>query len=288
MIQIKSEGDFEDGISEGFFTLPFSIYRKAKAINRGMLVTVMSHSPQATRRPPKKETNEMSLGKLSHALLLEPSTFGEGKSHLVQPKTYINEKDVEKKWNSNANVCKAWKETAEERGLPIVSAADLERIHGAVDAFKTDPLGEQMLANGWTEVSVFARDPETGEMLKVRLDLLSLSGGKPLIADAKFGEGCDEHVFAGNAARFHYPTQNGFYAHVVGLACGCDPSEVPFYYASIDIDEPHIVDWCKVDDLDVWNANIKWRTALNEYIKARETNQWIRVSTIRLPKWAKD
>lgn len=63
---------------------------------------------------------------LDAALTGDPS----GKTFVVKPATYIDDKGVEKPWNGNANVCKAW--LAEHEGFEIIDAVQEVEIAAAV------------------------------------------------------------------------------------------------------------------------------------------------------------
>lgn len=63
---------------------------------------------------------------LDAALTGDPS----GKTFVVKPATYTDEKGVEKPWNGNANVCKAW--LADHEGFEIIDAVQKVEIAAAV------------------------------------------------------------------------------------------------------------------------------------------------------------
>src|SRR5699024_12047511 len=49
-------------------------------------------------------------------------------------------------------------------------------LHDALPILANPAMSERLQAEGWRELSLFVRDPETGVLIRVRYDLLSVSG----------------------------------------------------------------------------------------------------------------
>lgn len=263
----------------GFFAMPEEAYRAVLAVNQSMLKRC-ARSPQATRRP-YPATKQMDTGSLAHMLLLEPDRFKENVSHLIKPTTYPSDKG-EKPWSGNSTWCKAWMESAELRGLPVLSRDDEQKVRNMVDAFRTDPLGSQFVENGHFEVAAFAHDPDTGDMLKARLDIVTEGEDKIWICDTKFtGEG-DPAEFGKIAFRFDYAVQAAFYINVVSLLAD---AEVKMLFATVETGDPHMVDFHTFSRVDILEADARWRHYLGAYLAATKSDDWTKINEVRLPNW---
>jgi PDDEXK-like uncharacterized protein DUF3799 len=270
---------------EGFFALDDQTYRSAGGLSQSVLKRAM-RSPQATRRPwPKSKA--MDVGILVHLLLFEPELFPS--SHVVRPATYPS-KDGEKRWNMNATYCKEWMEEAEKKELPVLSAEDSQTVVNAAESFASDPFGEQLMRAGHKEVAAFARDLETGLMLKARLDvLLEAKDGSIWIADAKTTADGSPDEFGKTAWRMRYAIQNAFYCHIVSLLTGLrwddENPKVRMIYATIETEEPHLIDYHQFSQLDLVAATYEWREAAAALVEAQAQNDFVKFNTVKLPRW---
>lgn len=58
----------------------------------------------------------------------------------------------------------------ENAGRELLDPEEFARIEAAASVARADPLIDALLSDGYPEVSIFVRDPETGVLLKCRLD----------------------------------------------------------------------------------------------------------------------
>jgi hypothetical protein len=79
---------------------------------------------------------------------------------------------------------KAWRAEALKSGRMIVTASDWESVQGMVNRVAANPDCRKIFSNGWSEVSCFARDQQTGVMKKMRIDWLTKAPAN-FIADIK-------------------------------------------------------------------------------------------------------
>ena len=168
--------------------IPIETYHSAgicdgRAVSSSNLRTCWSESPahmfahwcENPNYEPMKPTRPMLLGSAAHHLLLGEDKFGH--RFVAQPELYRDVKTGEEKdWNNNANVCKAWNAKQADRGLTIVNVKELESIVAMSKSLALEPLVKDGLLRGHIETSGFFKDAETGLWVKVRPDVVPMSG----------------------------------------------------------------------------------------------------------------
>lgn len=155
-------------------------------------------------RQPRKETPEMALGSAIHCALLEPDEFDKRYAQPLNETDYegllvtdddlkahlksINIKPEGKRKEDRIRQVQAATPTApiwdvmldeharNNAGKTIFKPEDWMRICGAASALSNEPRVSQLLKGARTEVSLTATDPETGVLLKARLDAIMHTG----------------------------------------------------------------------------------------------------------------
>lgn len=118
---------------------------------------------------PRETTRAMVLGAAAHHLLLGEDGFK--LKFIAQPETYRDKKTgEEKKWNNNADVCRAWH--AAQEGKTVVTVKELKSIVQMAKSLALEPLVQDGLLTGHIECSGFWKDEETGLWIKVRPDVI--------------------------------------------------------------------------------------------------------------------
>lgn len=115
------------------------------------------------RRMKRASSKAMDFGKAVHALILGDEVFEE--RFVVRP-----EKVEGEAYHGLKTVWKRWYREQDELGLTVITEEQLEQIRAMAEDLAQHPL---VIAGGLTgdvEVSMFARDPETGIWLKSRPD----------------------------------------------------------------------------------------------------------------------
>jgi hypothetical protein len=127
------------------------------------------------KREERTETRSMILGSAAHHLLLGEDGFK--LKFVAQPELYRDKKTAEEKpWNNNATVCKDWKAKHEDAGRTVVTVKELRAIVEMARSLALEPLVKEGLLSGNIECSGFFKDKETGLWLKVRPDVVPMSG----------------------------------------------------------------------------------------------------------------
>lgn len=218
------------------------------------------------------ERKTQVMGRLVHLAILEPKRFARESSHYVKPLTYTDEKKVEKAWNGNANVCKAWIE--EHADKPVINEKEERRIIGARDAVLAHPVAGALLSGlGSNEVSVFAKHPATGLRLRMRADRLTEDAeGRPWCVDLKSCPNVD--FFVKSARDFSYDKQAYFYRMVLDLS-GVD--DAAFCFVAFELAPRfgiHAVRLVMMSNETLTIAGDKVERELKQFTECRKTDIW--------------
>jgi hypothetical protein len=150
----------------------------------------------------------------------------------------------------------------------VLKVEEWERIAGMARALAEEPALRPILAKGKAEVSIVAEDPETGVLLKARLDWMA----PRFILDLKTftqkrGVSIDKSI--GDAIYYErYWVQAYFYDYVRRLATGEKAGEFDFVFAFVESDQPHETRIKSLLPKIGGNVNLFWETARHE-VQAR-------------------
>ena len=175
-----------------------------------------------------EETDSQEWGSLIDTLVLQPQRFDS--LYVIQPASYVHEKDGEKPWNNNANVCRAWNEAQKDK--TIIKKSERDRTDAALLQYGLHEPIRNLLAVSERQVMVTAEyhEPETGICvpLKAILDLVpdkrSARWGKSL-ADLKTALSVRPDLFEKSVWKCHYDAQAAFYMDLYCAATGEDRTD---------------------------------------------------------------
>lgn len=153
-------------------------------------------------------------------------------------------------------------------GKTILTAEEFRRVNGMASALLSEPIVFQALKEGRPEQAIMVRDPETGVLLKSRIDWMNpvatwdlksfmQTRGKSIdrtITDALFYEGYLEQAY--------------FYRMVRKLAS--KETGLPFVFAFVESEAPYEVRVKKLEPNSGQGANVYWETAgatVRKYIR---------------------
>jgi hypothetical protein len=192
-----------------YFGMPDEEYFAAEGLsNSGMKQLAVSplnywhHNLNPDREAPEESTAQR-WGKASHCRLLEPERFAAAYAARLErdalPDALVTTDDMQAFLRSHGlpHTAKRKQELIDrivESGLPatmwdvekdrhalltdgmtLMSADDISRLDRMAVSVLADPFAKVALSGGEPEVSFFVRDPETGVMLKARMDLVKPS-----------------------------------------------------------------------------------------------------------------
>lgn len=138
------------------------------------------------------------------------------------------------------------------------------------------------------EVTIVARDPETGALCKIRCDLLHfVSEREVVILDGKSYATVMEDDFARQVARMLYDLQTAFYFDVATWA---GYTVLAHMYLGYESEYPHLPRLFELDAVSFASGRRKYREALNTYARCLKNNDWPghpdEIVTITLPTYA--
>lgn len=153
---------------------------------------------------------------------------------------------------------------AKNEGKTVLSPEEWERLAGMTRAISEEPALRPILASGKPEVSIFAIDPETGVLLKARLDWMAPRHTLDLKSfTAKRGASIDKSI---HDAIFYegYYRQAYWYDFVRRLATGEHHDFSTFVEAFVESDMPHETRIKSFLPKIGGNANLFWLMAHQE------------------------
>lgn len=189
------------------------------------------HAKYISKTAESKYSNATSIGTHAHLTLLEPEKFED--EYLIAPKTYISNKGKKNEQEKplDKKTVTGWKEfcteASEMRKTPLLHK-EFEQITAMAAAVKAHNLANVMLTKGRAEMSFFAKDPETGLMLKSRPDyLVKMDGIGNVLVDYKTtGLDLSESAQSRNAFSLGRQIQAAHHKRVTELATGGEIAEV--------------------------------------------------------------
>jgi len=192
----------------GVYAQPFPEYlADDSALNSGVIVDFISHSPKRARsrlpRSTNKITSSMRIGIAFHMKVLEPRRFKEDVA------VYEGRRD------SRTLEYRTFLETSNLDPTNVLSPSEAEQVQRMYEALEQNEYAFHLLTRAIPEATAYAKHHETGLWLRARPDALH----KDRIVDLKTT--APQHFrplsFREHAKRYGYPLQVGFYALVTRL-----------------------------------------------------------------------
>lgn len=177
-------------------------------------VKAISESPANLYFNPFKGSKSAHIGSAIHAALLEPAMYA---------REYVLRDDISTR---NSVAYKSILSSHSEDSILI--GGEVETVNRM---FETSRLNKDFMyymgTQGHSEVSMFARCPDTGLNLKCRFDRLSDSLPYPL--DVKSCRDASKRGFSNACGQYHYHIQAAFYLYVLKLTTGRDLNQFAFF-----------------------------------------------------------
>lgn len=182
-------------------------------------------------------------------------------------------------------------------GRTIIAIEERDQLYAMRDAVMAHPAAKALLtgAKYVTEHSVYARDPETGELRRCRPDLWRFDG---IMGDLKTTEDASPEAFARSIAKWGYDVQHPYYLDTANLALEQSPpdefathptSAKAFVFVVVEKAFPHAVAVYVLDEASVALGRAKYRDGLDTYAECKRTGVWQgygdMVQTISVPQW---
>ena len=244
-----------------WFGMPMADYAKARGKNASSLKLLLE-SPLTYRRKmdgvlPDRKSKAMETGTVLHAAILEGRL-----DYHTQPETYGDGK----RWNSNANECKAWAEAHADK--PILTAAESAFVAESFSYVRQHPIAGRYLVGGKPEVCMFAEIG--GTLFKARFDYYRHG----CIVDLKTTADASADAFAKQVLQYHWHLQAALYREVAcALGDICE-----FVFIALQKGDLPLVNVLRAGGNTLRLGNERLQQALDLLEKCESNNYW--------PEWA--
>jgi len=250
--------------------MPNDEYHAGPGVSSSNLKDILRSPAHYRYAPPKPASRAMDIGTAIHTAILEPDRF-----------------EAEYMVLSCDNRTRSEYKQATKVHPPsrVLTAPEADKITGMQAAvYASDSARQHLTAAGLREVSVFARDPETGVICRVRPDLVT---SDLLMIDVKKCQDARPDEFARSAARFGYELSAALYCDVWYHATG-QPLQA---YALLAVEEepPHGIGLYVLGDDWLERGRRLYREALQTYARCSEADEWPAYpdepKVLTMPRW---
>lgn len=223
---------------------------------------------QAARKP----SRAMEIGTAIHTALLEPSRFAD---------EYMLLRDVKDRRASE------YKQAVKVHGTErVLVSSEADQVAGMQEAVLSNPaMSERFGAEGWRELSLFVRDPDTGVLIRVRYDLLTVSG---ISVDVKKCQDARPDEFSRAIFNYGYDLQAALYSDAFEWATGKPLGA--FEFAAVEQEMPHGHKLYLPDETVIQEGRRQYREALDLFARCERSDDWPGITCdgpelISLPSW---
>lgn len=178
-----------------------------------------------------------------------------------------------------------------EGKVPLL-AADWATVQEMAAALREDPLAGDLLdgALGKAEVTLAVRDPETGVMLRSRVDwLLNRPLGDVVAWDYKTTTCSEPSSLRRQGYEYGYHIQAAFYLHVLRLL-GLATSKSRFLFLAQEKEGPFLTTWYEPDEDALAEGYARVREGIERYRDCTAADVWPGYTTdivrLALPRYA--
>jgi hypothetical protein len=214
------------------------------------------------------------LGSAIHSAILEPDLF---------PTEFIESPDFNLRSNAGRAEFKAFK--ANHPGATILRPEDRKLCLAVRDAVYRHPHASALLADTVKEQSVYGIDPETGELVKCKVDALKNDGS--MIIDVKSTDNAAPRAFGRSAHDYRYPLQTAWYNDVFDAALGEHPPTWVFLAAEKAWPHPVGIYFIEPEQLTFYRE--QGRQDFHRILRCRRGQHWpdhgFQPQALVLPPW---
>jgi hypothetical protein len=262
---IRTLSDGEQITENGLYYVPMQRYHRDPNLCDGFAVS--NSRLRLVERCPEKlksrfdedegesDTKATTFGRMAHALCIEgrfPSDV------VISPYDDFRTKEAQ-----------AWKAAQVEKGLTVFKQAEIDDVYAMAERLAREPMVRDGLFSGPLEVTVAARDPETGIWMLARPDSLPTD---TIWGDYKTTESADPEDLRWAIKRYGYHCQAAFSAEVIARATGRVLET--FVLIAQEKKKPFVVTIAPIDDASVeWGARQN-RLALRRLAHCIEKDHW--------------
>lgn len=201
------------------------------------------------------ESRPMFVGTAMHAACLEPDVFS---AQYIVADSFKTRRDAG---------YKAW---AAKQSRLILMDEEHDNVLGMRESLFAHPEAGALIRDVFEfEYSAYAVDPETGVLVRIRMDCFTQGGW---IVDLKKTQDASPAAAAKTISNYLYYHQSAFYTDVLEMACGEPPAG--FKFVMIEEQAPHCVGVYEVVPEDRQRGRELYRRNLSIYARCLERNEW--------------
>lgn len=240
------------------------LYHEVPGISKSHLDTIADGSPRHywqrylnPERPIEDKTPALVLGDAIHAAVLQPTLFE--KRFAIKPDCDCRTKDGKAIYEAflRANV-----------GKVVLSQGDFECCINIREAVYRHPVARGLLVGGVAEHSFFAKEPETGELIKCRVDYLA----DDYIIDLKSTLDAGEDSFNYDGTKYRYDVAVPWYMDVVYAVRRRQPKK--WMWLVVEKSAPYAIGIYYAQQQDIIRARDTARRNFMTIIQHRRANYW--------------
>ena len=200
-------------------------------------------------------TRAKQMGTACHTAMLEPERY---------EAEYVLLREV------NVRTASEYKQAVKVHGSEIVLVAhEADKVAGMQEAVLSNPLMRSRLTGeGWRELSLFVRDPDTAVLVRVRYDLLLNDG---TIVDVKKTQDARPDPFSRAIDNYGYDLSAALYVDAFEWATG---EEAQFEFAAVEETMPHGHKLYRPCDTTLGEGRRKYREALASFAQCELCGVW--------------
>lgn len=222
-------------------------------------------------RPERKAKAHFNVGSAVHDILLLDGRFGA--HYHVLPEGF--DPRATRQWEEAIQA----RDFALSRGKAVLTKAQADQAMAMAEAVTRDEIALALLTAGQPEMTLAAKDPETGVWIRARPDILPTT--MEIIPDLKTAADAALDVYERAATKWGYFQSAAHYLDVLDLLYG--EQKRRFVLVTVEKDPPYAVVIDQLDDGDIDLARLKNRAALNRFAEALRTGKWPGYTSARKP-----
>ena len=242
-------------------------------------------------RPVDDNTPAKRAGKILHTCILEPDKFD--KRFVVVPedaprRPSITQRNAKNPSGDTLFAIDWWDSfNHNNQDREIIGSDEWDKYHKISKAVRTHPEISGWMAEGYAEVTIIAKDEETGLLCRARPDFVTALNQMTIMLDLKSAEDARPDAFMKSAWNYGYFHQHIWYRDCFEKATGAPPDL--FLLAPFEKEPPYAVKLYEPAEDSLERASQDNRRALRLLADCLEKNQWPSYSTdierLHMPAW---
>jgi exodeoxyribonuclease VIII len=211
---------------------------------------------------PEEPTQALLFGQAAHAYVLENDTFFE--TYAFMPEGVDRRTKEGKKFYAEFMDANSGKTI-----LPWETQDILVGMSQALHA--NDEIRAILTGEHRTEVPYYWQDSATGEICKVKADIIVEIDGYPFVIDYKTTADCSDSAFYRSCRQYGYDLQAGMYTEGISF---CTMEDHKFAFIAQEKTAPYACRVCICDDGFVEQGRKKFHDLLGKYHACKESDKW--------------